>query len=187
LGVIGAGAQAELMVRGLGALRGDRELVVHDTDPDRAAAFAARHGGRVLASATDVATAADVVLLATWSRAPLLRLADTREGQHFTSLGADEPGKQELAADLLEAALLVVDDRELAAEMGAPAAAGLPPEATDATLADVLNGTHPGRRTPQERSVYAPVGLPWQDLALAWLAHRAAEERGIGERVDLLG
>ncbi|MFI1564885.1 hypothetical protein ACH4ZX_17845 [Streptomyces sp. NPDC020490] len=32
----------------------------------------------------------------------MLRLADTREGQHLTSLGADEPGKQELAADLLE-------------------------------------------------------------------------------------
>ncbi|NUP16527.1 MAG: hypothetical protein HOZ81_10560, partial [Streptomyces sp.] len=27
---------------------------------------------------------------------PLLRLSDTRAGQHFTSLGADEPGKQEL-------------------------------------------------------------------------------------------
>lgn len=186
VGVIGAGAQAELMLRGLTVLRGRRALVVHDTDTDRAAAFAARHGGRALDSATEVAAAADVVLLATWSRAPLLTLADTRDGQHLTSLGADEPGKQELAPDLLEAALLVVDDRELAADMGALAAAGLPAESADATLGEILRGDLPGRTDPTARSVYAPVGLPWQDLALAWLAYERAEREGAGWRIDLL-
>ncbi|MEV0640744.1 NAD(P)-binding domain-containing protein [Streptomyces sp. NPDC050619] len=184
LGVIGAGAQAELMVRGLGVLRQHRALVVHDTDGDRAAAFAARHGGRAVASPTEVAAAADIVLLATWSRAPLLSLADTREGQHFTSLGADEPGKRELAADLLAASLLVVDDRQLAATMGALTPAGLD---ADATLGEILRGEHPGRVSAGTRSVYAPVGLPWQDLALAWRAYRRAEREGVGRRVDLLG
>ncbi|WP_030387777.1 ornithine cyclodeaminase family protein [Streptomyces sp. NRRL S-241] len=186
LGVIGAGAQAELMVRGLGTLRRHRELVVHDADPDRASAFAARHGGRVLGSAAEVAAVADIVLMATWSRAPLLRLADTRPGQHVTSLGADEPGKQELSADVLESALLVVDDRELAASMGALAAAGLPASAAEATLGEVLRGDHPGRTDSTARSVYAPVGLPWQDLALAWLAYRQAEQHDLGQRIDLL-
>ncbi|MGA4843941.1 ornithine cyclodeaminase family protein [Streptomyces sp. G45] len=186
LGVVGAGAQADLMVRGLRTLRRHRDLVVHDTDAERATAFAARHGGRVLPSAAAVAAAADTVLLATWSRAPLLRLADTRPGQHLTSLGADEPGKQELAADLLAAALLVVDDRELAADMGALAAAGLPATAADATLGDVLRGDHPGRTAATHRSVYAPVGLPWQDLALTWAAYQRAERLGLGQEVDLL-
>lgn len=183
LGVIGAGAQADLMVRGLAALRPERTLVVHDTDGGRAAEFAARHGGRVLASPAEIAAAADTVLLATWSREPLLYLEDTREGQHFTSLGADEPGKRELAADLLAASLLVVDDRELAASMGALAPEGLE---ADATLGEVLRGAHPGRDDTEARSVYAPVGLPWQDLALAWRAYRRAERDGIGRRVDLL-
>ncbi|OYP14168.1 ornithine cyclodeaminase [Streptomyces sp. FBKL.4005] len=187
LGVIGAGAQAESTLRGLTSERRPRDLVVHDTDPGRAAAFAVRHGGRVLGSARAVADAADVVLLATWSRAPLLALADTRAGQHFTSLGTDEPGKRELAADLLDAALLVVDDRELAARTGVSAAPGLSRTAADATLTDILRGTHPGRISRLQRTVYAPVGLPWQDLALAWSAFRAAERRGIGTTVDLLG
>ncbi|MGV9758224.1 ornithine cyclodeaminase family protein [Streptomyces tricolor] len=187
LGVIGAGAQAESTLRGLTCERRPRDLVVHDTDPGRAAAFAARHGGRVLGSTRAVADAADVVLLATWSRAPLLALADTRAGQHLTSLGTDEPGKRELAADLLDAALLVVDDRELAARTGVSAAPGLSRTAADATLNDILRGTHPGRTSRLQRTVYAPVGLPWQDLALAWSAFRAAERRGIGTTVDLLG
>ncbi|NGN66002.1 ornithine cyclodeaminase family protein [Streptomyces sp. A7024] len=187
VGVVGAGAQAELMVRGLRALRRIEELVVCDTDPARAAAFGVRHGGRALASAREVAAAADVVLLATWAREPLLHLDDTRPGQHLTSLGADEPGKQELARDLLDSVLLVVDDRQLAATGGALAAAGLPPEAADATLGEILCGAHPGRTDGRRRSVYAPVGLPWQDLALAWLAYEAAARGGVGAEVDLLG
>ncbi|MEV6534938.1 NAD(P)-binding domain-containing protein [Streptomyces sp. NPDC051639] len=186
LGVIGAGAQAELVVRGLGTLRHHRDLVVHDSDPDRAQGFAARHDGRAVASVKEVATAADIVLLATWSRSPLLRLADTRPGQHVTSLGADEPGKQELAVDLLESALLVVDDRELATATGALATAGLPASAAEATLGEILNGDHPGRTSATTRTVYAPVGLPWQDLALAWIAYQQAEQRDIGVKIDLL-
>jgi ornithine cyclodeaminase len=182
VGVIGAGAQAELMVRGLGALRSYGELLVHDTDMDRAAEFALRHGGRVLGSAKEIASAADIVLLATWSRTPLLSLVDTGEGQHLTSLGADEPGKRELAADLLDAALVVVDDRQLVESVGA-----LTPADIDTTLGDVLRGDHPGRTDAVARSVYAPVGLPWQDLALAWLAYERAERDGVGRHVDLLG
>ncbi|MFF4897991.1 ornithine cyclodeaminase family protein [Streptomyces sp. NPDC001068] len=186
VGVIGAGAQAELMVRGLDTLRGRRELLVHDSDPDRADDFASRHDGRAVTSVEEAAAAADIVLLATWSRVPLLRLADTRPGQHVTSLGSDEPGKQELSADLLESALLVVDDRELAVAMGALAAAGLPATAAEATLGEILRGDHPGRPDATARSVYAPVGLPWQDLALAWIAFRQAERRDIGTTIDLL-
>lgn len=179
VGVIGAGAQAELMVRGLSALRPRSALVVQDTSADRAAEFAARHGGRVVSCAAEVAVAADIVLSATWSREPLLHLRETRPGQHFTSLGVDEPGKAELAADLLDAALLVVDDRELTAGVGVLRAA-------DATLGEVARSEHPGRTTETDRTVYAPVGMPWQDLALAWTAYGRAEREGIGRRVDLL-
>ncbi|MFG3254815.1 ornithine cyclodeaminase family protein [Streptomyces sp. NPDC048172] len=186
LGVVGAGAQAEVMVRGLDVLRPRGGLVVHDSDPERAAVFAARHGGRVLDSAADVARAADTVLLATWSRTPVLSLADTREGQHLTSLGADEPGKRELARDLLTSALLVVDHRELAAASGVLATAGLPAGAAEATLGEILRRDRPGRTPTTDRTVYAPVGLPWQDLALAWAAYARAEREGVGTRVDLL-
>ncbi len=187
--MIGAGAQADLMVRGLRALRPRGSLLVHDLDPERAAAFAARRDGRVVTSPQAVAAEAGIVLLATWSRTPLLHLADTRPGQHLTTLGADEPGKRELAADLLDAALLVVDDHELAAATGTLATPGLPttPRLSSTavpTLTDLLTGAHPGRDT---RTVYAPVGLPWQDLALSWLAHERARERGVGRDFDFLG
>ncbi|WP_425329472.1 hypothetical protein [Streptomyces inhibens] len=87
----------------------------------------------------------------------------------------------------LEAALLTVDDRRLAATTGALANAGLPADVVDATLGEILRQRHPGRTHPDQVTVYAPVGLPWQDLALTWTAHREAERRGLGTVIDLLG
>ncbi|WP_370108795.1 ornithine cyclodeaminase family protein [Streptacidiphilus sp. MAP12-33] len=179
LGVIGAGAQAELTLLGLGRLRSWPTLTVHDTDPARAAALAARHGGTVATSPAAVSAASDLVLLATWSRTPLLSLADTHQGQHLTTLSADEPGKCDLSPDLLAAASLTVDHLPLARTSGVLT----DPTLTATPLATVLAS----RPLPRPLlSVHAPVGLPWQDLALSWLAYRRASASGLGTSVDLL-
>ncbi|MEU4193369.1 ornithine cyclodeaminase family protein [Kribbella sp. NPDC026611] len=176
VGLIGTGAQAGMTVIGLTALRHLDHLVVHDLDPDRAARFLSQQPvpGTVVSTPRDVAAQADVVVLATWAREPLLTAADARPGLHLTTLGADEPGKVELSADLLESARVVVDDRKLAAEMGALGNVGLPAEAAAATFSEVLSGAAAGRRSADDLTVYAPVGLPWQDLAIAWPVYQAA-------------
>ncbi|MGN9847311.1 ornithine cyclodeaminase family protein [Nonomuraea sp. H19] len=188
VGVIGAGAQADLVVTGLRRLRPVSDLVIHDVSPERASAFRARHGGRLAGWAAVVAAEAGIVVLATWSRTPLLDLPDIRPGQHLTTLGVDEPGKQELSRSVLQAAaVLAVDDRALASAMGMLAATGLPAVAAHATLGEILRGDHRGRADPAQITVYGPVGLPWQDLALSWLAYREAERRDLGITIDFLG
>ncbi|WP_406417396.1 hypothetical protein OH809_35490 [Streptomyces sp. NBC_00873] len=96
-------------------------------------------------------------------------------------------GQQELAADLLGYAPARRGRPRAGRGHGALAAAELPADVAHATLGDGLRGEHPGRTTGSERSVYAPVGLPWQDLAVAWAAYRQAERLGIGTRIGLLG
>lgn len=190
--VIGAGAQAELVMRGLARLREPTALTVCDVDAGRAAAFAERHGalrGRPAAVSADPRTAvkgAGIVIVATWSRRPLLNAADIAPGTQVTSLGADEPGKSELAPDLLESARIVVDDIPLALEAGVLGNAGLGVEHAAGTLGDLLRGQVVGRVQAKEVTVYAPVGLPWQDLAVAWTAYRAAVDGGAGRRFDFL-
>jgi len=77
--------------------RWDR-LVVCDLDATRAQAFADARANddhrpaAVTADARAAARQADIVVLATWSRSPLLDQGDVRPGAHVTSLGADERG-----------------------------------------------------------------------------------------------
>ncbi|EEP72248.1 ornithine cyclodeaminase/mu-crystallin [Micromonospora sp. ATCC 39149] len=170
LGFVGAGAQAGRTLTGLRHLRKWRRVVACDLDRTRAAALT-RH---VVASAADVAADADVVVLATWSRQPLLHASGVRPGQHLTTLGADEPGKIELSADLLRTARVVVDDLALAAHSGALGNAGLDAGAAVGTLAEVVQGTLLARDSEETVTVYAPVGLPWQDLALTWALYQRA-------------
>ncbi|MGW5365856.1 ornithine cyclodeaminase family protein [Actinopolymorpha pittospori] len=192
VGVIGAGAQASLVMRGLAALRPVRSLVVHDLEPDRAAAFAAAHAAEgnveveVAADPAEVARRSGIVVLATWSRSPLLSRADVPAGSHLTSLGADEPGKVELAADLLTSARVFVDDVDLAAASGALGNVGLGPDQAAGTLGEVLSGVRSGRTGAPQITVYAPIGLPWQDLALSWVAYQAARAAGAGTTYDWL-
>jgi alanine dehydrogenase len=191
--VIGAGAQAGLVLRGLAALRPLGHLLVNDLDRGRAAAFASGHGTtgpgiscEVVCDAAEAARGADIVVLATWSREPLLGVADVRPGTHITSLGADEPGKTELTAGLLRGSHVIVDDVALAVAMGALGNAGLSSADAAGTLAQVLQGQVPGRRGTDEITIYAPVGLPWQDLALTWAAYRRALDSGTGVEFDFL-
>lgn len=192
--VIGAGAQADLVLRGLAALRPVRRVLVTDIDPDQAERFVQRHGSEgpgiayeIVQDAAAAAHRADVVVLATWSREPLLDTADVRPGTHLTSLGADEPGKAELSAGLLRDNHVIVDDVSLAVAMGALGSAGLTSADAAGTLAQVLQGRVPGRGSADEISIYAPVGLPWQDLALTWMAYRRALDTGTGLLFDFLG
>jgi alanine dehydrogenase len=191
VGLIGAGAQGRLILKGLAHRRPVDRVTIHDSSRERAYILAGTAEGE-FAPATVVvgecadAAANDIVVLATWSRTPLLGVDDVRPGQHLTSVGTDEPGKQELSAELLRRGTLIVDDRQLSQQIGAAANGRLPPGAIDATLTEVLLGQHVGRSNDEEVTVYAPVGLPWQDLALAWPLYRRALERGAGVRYDFL-
>ncbi|CAM4228214.1 hypothetical protein GCM10009799_34900 [Nocardiopsis rhodophaea] len=198
LGIVGCGAQAGLCARGLIGLRPISHMVVADTDRERADAFAGRCSTEfgvavhLVDGATAVAAQSDIVLTATRARQTVLDRDDARPGAHYTSLGADEPGRGELSADLLRAARVIVDDLALALADGPVGNAGLDASAVHGTLRDVLTGATAARDSDDTITVYAPIGLPWQDLALAWLAYRAAEdaegrgESGTGARFDFL-
>jgi alanine dehydrogenase len=185
---VGCGAQARLVLTGLRALRQVTAVGGYDRQGDRARRFLADCGGsdpvELLSDAAAAAAWADIVVFATWSRSPLLTAADLRPGLQITSVGADEPGKLELAADVLTTSFLVVDDPTLVTETGAVGSAGLGADVIDATMGELLARPRP---LPADRPIaYTPVGLPWQDLALAWPVWQAAMARDIGVDVDLL-
>jgi ornithine cyclodeaminase len=189
--IIGAGVQGRSQ---LGALRMVREITsvrVFDSSQEAAQRFAldpacAGLSVAVADSVDGALSGADIIITSTWARQPFLFRRHLHPGLHITTLGPDQPGKCEVAAEALTAARIVVDDRKLAIEMGAVGCAGLSATAIHAELGEVIAGLRPGRETSEQVTVFASVGLAFQDLAVGWLAYNAALEMQLGRRINLL-
>lgn len=189
--VIGAGVQGEAQVRALRRVRRIERVDVVDVVRPRAEAYAARVGPAlgvevvVHDSVADAVRHADLIVTATWAKTPFLTRAMVRDGVHITAVGADEPAKGEVDAELITRALFVCDDRDLAARMGAIGGAGLGPGAIHAELGEVIAGTRPGRTRDDQITIFGTVGLAFQDLAAAWQVYGSARAQGVGTTVDL--
>jgi ornithine cyclodeaminase/alanine dehydrogenase-like protein (mu-crystallin family) len=190
--IIGAGAQGELQLRALADIRRLDRVLVHDTYNAAAVAFCIRLGdalGLPMRAEPDLrqaVLAADIVIAATWATTPFIDAAMLRPGAHVTTLGPDQPGKAEVAADVIRDGRFVCDDPDLAVSMGALGGVGLGPEAIQAELGVVLAGVKPGRRDDREVTVFGSVGLAFQDLAAGWLAYQQARTAGVGRTIDFL-
>jgi ornithine cyclodeaminase len=188
--LIGAGLQSVLQLKQLRLVRSLSHARVYDTDFERALAFATRMYKelnlpvRVAESVAEAVEDADIVAAATWSRQAFLHPGMVRPGTHITTLGADEPGKAEVSAELLQQSLFVCDHRGLAVSTGAAGAVGLGEDAIHAELGEVIAGMKPGRTSPEQVTVFSAVGLPFQDLAAAWHVYQGAQHDEAVQGVD---
>ena len=191
--VIGAGVQGRCQLRSFAALRRLRRASVYDVVPERSLSFAQQlspelgFAVEVADCVADVIQDAEVVFTATWAREPFVLPGMLARGAHVTTLGPDEPGKAEVAAEVIRNALFVCDDRGLAVEMGALGGVGLGSDAIAAELGEVLAGLHPGRTSSEQVTVYGGVGLAFQDVVAAWTIYETARLRGVGKEIDFIG
>jgi len=153
------------------AARGVRPLL-WDVDSGRADSAAAAVGGEVAAS-REQALAADVVATVTPGRDVLFPEGSLRPGQHISLMGADGPGKAEIAAAELARTRIFCDDWEQASHGGEVAQvvdAGLIGRDGVTELGRVLVGDAPGRASDEEITAFDSTGLAIQDLAIALAA-----------------
>ncbi len=144
--------------------------------PHRAGVFAERFGVRAAASAQDAVVGADVVVVATTSKTPVLRGDWLSPGTHVNAVGASRPGWRELDDEVLARARVFVEEREAASkESGDVIAAGR----IAAEIGEVILGTAPGRVSPEEITLFKSVGVAVEDVVAADLVYRvaAAEHR----------
>lgn len=191
--VIGAGTQGRWQLRALEKLRFIKQVFVFDNSPFVAGKFVAEMAREMDAKLVPVNTLgealidAEIILSATWSRSPFLHAGMVNEGTHISTLGADEPGKAEVSSDLLEQSLVICDDRDLAASQGAVGNVGLTAEDIHAELGEVLSAQKSGRQNDDDITVFASVGLAWQDLAAAWQVYVKARAEGRGQELEFFG
>jgi ornithine cyclodeaminase/alanine dehydrogenase-like protein (mu-crystallin family) len=112
---------------------------------------------------------ADVIVVATSSRTPVLRGAWVSPGAHVNAVGACRPDWRELDDDLVRRARLYVDSRAAAIrESGDVIAAGEP----FAELGEAVAGTRPGRESFEDITLFKSVGVAVEDVVSAELVYR---------------
>ena len=174
--VVGAGVNGEAAARTFVA-RG-RRVLLWDVDQARAEGVASRLGADVAASREE-ALAADMVVTVTPGREVVLAEGSLEQGQHASLMGADGPGKAEIAVGELARVRVFCDDWEQASHNGDlvhAVDAGVLARDAVTELGDVLAGTAPGRESGDDITVFDSTGLAIQDLAIALAAMERADE-----------
>jgi ornithine cyclodeaminase/alanine dehydrogenase-like protein (mu-crystallin family) len=165
-------------VRPIGRVR------VWNRTAERARSFAREHGVEAVATAEEAVRGADVVVTATAAREPVLRREWLAPGAHVNSVGYVGAAGRELDSATVADAALYVDRRESAfAESGNVLLAGVPREHVVGELGELVLGLVPGRRSPEQLTLFESLGLAVEDVAAARLAVERARAEGVGALV----
>jgi alanine dehydrogenase len=170
VGVNGRAAARTFIARG-------RPVMLWDVDEQRARA-AAEELGATLADSKEQALAAGLLVTVTPGHEVLLPEGSLQPGQHVSLMGADGPGKAEIAVAELARSTVFCDDWEQASHNGELAHvvdAGVLTREDVTQLGDVLAGSAAGRHSGDEITTFDSTGLAIQDLAIALAAMEQAD------------
>jgi alanine dehydrogenase len=174
--VVGAGVNGTAAARTF--LARGRLVSIWDVNEARAREAARELGAEVARSLAE-ALAADLLVTVTPGHEVLLAEGSLKPGQHVSLMGADGPGKAEMATVEFARAHVFCDDWEQAShggELAHAVEAGVLREEDVTLLGAVLAGTAPGRGGDDEVTVFDSTGLAIQDLAIALAAIERAGE-----------
>jgi ornithine cyclodeaminase/alanine dehydrogenase-like protein (mu-crystallin family) len=171
--------------------------MLYDLDIERARTVEKELGAET--ASRDKALAADVVVTVTPGRDIVFPEGSLQPGQHVSLMGADGPGKAEIAVEEMTRVRLFCDDWEKPetngitrgrvrlfcddweqASHGGDLANAVRAGAVDrddvAQLGDVLAGKAKGRQSEADITIFDSTGLAIQDLAIALAALDRADE-----------
>jgi ornithine cyclodeaminase len=199
LAAIGAGAQGVTQVVAVCAVRAIERVIAVDVNEsalERMRQLLRNDWPEIesrLETTTDSAAAvreADIICTATTSHSPVFRDEDVRPGTHISAVGAYTPEMQELPAETVARATVVVDavDAALseAGDLIIPLRDGLVTREHFAReLGMVAGGSAPGRTSDDEITLFKSVGNAVQDVVVAKRAVERAREQGVGMEIEL--
>ena len=180
--VVGAGRVASLLPDAYRCVRDIETVHVWDIRPEAAIAMVERLRAQGVDAhhAADLEQGvrqADIITCATLSTAPLILGDWLQPGAHLDLIGGFTPTMRESDDACFARGTVFVDTTEALMKAGDildPIASGAwAKEQLAATLEDLCRGTHPGRKSSDEITVYKAVGTALEDVAAASLAYDA--------------
>ncbi len=191
LGMVGAGHQATFQLRAALETRGFEKVIGWNLHPEmlpNLERVADEAGVPFEAADLPGMAEADVIITITSSFAPSLMSEHVSPGTHIACMGTDTAGKQELDAALVARATVFTDEVAQSVSIGETQnaiRAGLMAEDDVYQLGAVINGTHPGRTSPEEVTLFDGTGVGLQDLAVAASIVEVAVDTGRATLVPL--
>ena len=195
LAIIGSGVQARRHIDAMACVRPIRRARVASAKPENAKKFAAELGARFdfpIEPVEDVESAvrgADLIVTATTAAEPILKREWISLGAHLNVVGSSIPRTREVDSATMAAASLFVDRRESTINEGgdylfALRDGAIGPDHIRAEIGEILVGTHIGRRSRDEITLFKSLGLAIEDLASADYLYRKARRLEAGTWVE---
>ena len=190
MGMVGAGHQATFQLRAALEQRAFEKVIGWNYHPEmlpNIEKIANEAGLPFEAVELEGMVEADVVISITSTFAPTIMAQHIGAGTHIACMGTDTKGKQEADAALLAKSTVFTDEVAQSISIGEAQHAvgsGLIKESDVHQLGAVINGTHKGRTSDDEITLFDGTGVGLQDLAVAASVVELAVEKGVAIEVD---
>ena len=197
LAILGAGVQGATHARSIPLVRDITEIRVWNRtreSADRLVESAAGNGAKVRAvdSVAEAVAGADVVCTTTAAPDPVLDGDLLEPGMHVNAVGSSVPFARELDASAMARARVFVDRRESTLNESGDFLMAKAEGAVDdgdivAEIGELVIGSHPGRATDDEITLFVSLGLAVEDIAAGEVVYRNAIEEGKGVSIEFGG
>jgi alanine dehydrogenase len=190
MGMVGAGHQATFQLRAALEQRDFEKVIGWNYHPEmliNIEKIANEAGVPFEAVALERMVEADVIISITSAFAPSIMADHISPGTHIACMGTDTKGKQEVEASLLGRATVFTDEVAQSITIGEAqhaVAEGLIKQSDIHQIGKVINGTHKGRSSDDEITLFDGTGVGLQDLAVAASVVELALKNGVAIDVD---
>jgi len=196
VGIVGSGVQARSHLEAIRHVRTLTEVRVWSPNALHREAFAFEMAEATGLPVRGVSTAAasvhgaDIVVLATSSKTPVIADTDIVPGTHIAGVGACRPDQREMPTALVARASFYVDSqaaaRKEAGDFLIPLGEGAISDGHIAgEIGGLVAGSAPGRRSPQDITIFKSLGLAVEDVVTARLVVDRAAAAGLGQMFTL--
>jgi alanine dehydrogenase len=196
VGIFGCGWQAQGQLEALAAVRKLERVKVYSRTAEKVAKFCDRMSKKLslavvpAASPEDAVKGSDIVVTITTSATPVFAGEWLAPGTHVNAAGSNSLLRREIDETTVQRANpVVVDSRPSALKEAGDLLPALEKGRLHAgmltELGEVIAGIRPGRKTPEQITLFESQGMAMQDLIIAAELAKLARSQGVGSEVDL--
>lgn len=189
--IVGAGVQAITQLEAVATVRQIERVFVWSRHSESARKFAKKmesfYDIHVCEQLSSALKKSDIICTATGSTEPLIYLQDLPPHVHINAIGSHHPSMQEIAGEVLQKSVVIVDQIEAAmSEAGEIINAVEQQKLKKESIIEL--GSWLLKKTPhfqEQLTVFKSVGLAIQDLSVAQVVYQNASKMNLGSTFKL--